>query len=148
MIQRRGTPAGRPRCSREPPATHVGRNRSVRPVPSVLTRRPDARALALALFLRRWAGAFSFSADALDSPDTALAGMALLDAAQRAEQLAPDDPVIIVLSEAGHFEPMPGGHARFVETVEIRHAVLRLIVGRTFDGGQILAVIASASGPP
>lgn len=114
----------------------------------MLTRRPDARALALAVFLRRWAGAFSFSADALDSPETAHAGMTLLDAAQRAEQLAADDPVIVVLSEAGHFESMPGGHARFVETVEIRHAVLRLIVGPTFDGGQVLAAIASASGPP
>ncbi|SDT61272.1 hypothetical protein [Jiangella sp. DSM 45060] len=114
----------------------------------MLTRRPDARSLALAIFLRRWAGAFSFSADALDSPDTARAGMTLLDAAQRAEQLAPDDPVIVVLSEAGHFESMPGGRARFVETVEVRRAVLRLIVGPTFDGRQVLTAIASASGPP
>lgn len=114
----------------------------------MLTHRPDARALALARFLRRWAGAFSFSADALDSADTAQAGMALLDAAERAERLAPDDPVLVVLSEAGHFESMPGGHARFVETVEVRHAVLRLVVGPDFDGGQILSAIASASGPP
>ncbi|TDD66348.1 hypothetical protein E1262_22350 [Jiangella aurantiaca] len=102
----------------------------------------------MAIFLRRWAGAFSFSADALDSADTARVGMTLLDAAQRAEQLAPDDPIIVVLSEAGHFEPMPGGHARFVETVEIRHAVLRLVVGPAIDANQILAAIASASGPP
>lgn len=114
----------------------------------MLRRQPDARALALAMFLRRWAGAFSFSADALDSADTAHAGMTLLDAAQRAERLAPDDPVIIVLSEAGHFESMPDGQARFVETVEIRHAVLRLIVGPADDGGQVLAAIATASGPP
>lgn len=114
----------------------------------MLTRRPDSRALALAIFLRRWAGAFSFSADVLDSPETARAGMALLDAAQRAEQLAPDDPVIVVLSEAGHFESMPGGDSRFVETVEVRRAVLRLVVGPAFDGGQVLAAIASASGPP
>lgn len=113
----------------------------------MLTRRPDSRALALALFLRRWAGAFSFSADALDSPDTARAGMTLLDAATRAERLAADDPVIVALSEAGHFEPMPDGHARFVETVEIRHTVLRLIVGPTFDGVQVLTAIVSARGP-
>ncbi|WP_146605097.1 hypothetical protein [Jiangella anatolica] len=114
----------------------------------MLTRRPDARALALAIFLRRWAGAFSFSADALDSPGTARSGMTLLDAAQRAEQLAPDDPVIVVLSEAGHFEAMPGGHARFIETVEVRRAVLRLFAGPAFDEGQVLAAIADASGPP
>ena len=114
----------------------------------MLTRRPDARALALAVFLRRWAGAFSFSADALDSPDTARAGMMLLDAAQRAEQLAANDPVLVVLSEAGHFETLPGGHARFIETVEVRHAVLRLIVGPDFDSGQIITAIVSASGPP
>lgn len=113
----------------------------------MLTRRPDSRALALALFLRRWASAFSFSADALDSPDTARAGMTLLDAAQRAERLGPDDPVIVVLSEAGHFESLPGGRARFVETVQVRRAVLHLVVGPPFDGSEVLVAIASASEP-
>ncbi|HEU5043471.1 MAG TPA: hypothetical protein VFT75_04990 [Nocardioidaceae bacterium] len=111
----------------------------------------DPRAAALAAYLRQRAAAFSRSADVIDSSTTPRVGIALLDAALIAHAMAADDPRITALSEAGRFESMPGGTARFVETAAVRAAFQRPIVGPAQDGGAILALLvatATAPDPP
>jgi hypothetical protein len=108
-------------------------------------RAPDARALALAEYLRERAAAFSLSADVNEADQIAQAGMALLDAASTAEALPADDPTLIALSEAGRFESMPGGKARFVETPRLRAAVQRPISGAPMAGAQILALLVDSA---
>ena len=71
--------------------------------------------------------------------------MALLDAASTAEALPADDPTLIALSEAGRFESMPGGKARFVETPRLRAAVQRPISGAPMAGAQILALLVDSA---
>jgi hypothetical protein len=104
----------------------------------------DARALALAEYLRERAAAFSLSADVNEAGQIARAGMALLDAAALAETLPADDPSLIALSEAGRFESMPGNAARFVETPPLRAAVQRPISGSPMSGEQILTLLVDS----
>ena len=108
-------------------------------------RTHDARAVALADYLRRSAAAFSMSADVTGAAGTAEAGMALLDAAVIAESLPGEDAGIRVLSEAGLFESMPGGRAAFVEVPEIRSAVLRALVSGAEDGAAIIAKLVATA---
>jgi hypothetical protein len=109
----------------------------------------DARASALADYLRERAAAFSLSADVRESQSTASAGMALLDAAHIADAMTTNDPRLAVLSEAGLFEPMPGGRALFLETRQIRAAIQRPLVRDPQDGEQIIAdLVATVSEAP
>jgi hypothetical protein len=105
----------------------------------------DARALALAEYLRARAAAFSLSADVNEADQIARAGMALLDAASAAEALPADDPTLVALSEAGRFESMPGNVARFVETPRVRAAVQRPISGTPMTGEQILSLLVDSA---
>lgn len=112
----------------------------------------DPRAAALAAYLRRWAAAFSLSADTTHLSSTAEAGMALLDAASVAESMPPDDERIRKLSEAGLFESMPGGQATFLETPEIRALICRPLSSEAQSGvaivAQLVAAAAAPGGPP
>lgn len=114
----------------------------------MVTASPDPRAAALAGFLRGRAAAFSLSADVNGSSRIADAGMALLDAAVLASRLAPDDPMLVALSEAGLFESMPGGRARVVETPELLRALRRPISGAARDADHILRAIVVALEEP
>jgi hypothetical protein len=108
----------------------------------------DARAAALAHYLRERAASFSMSADVTEAQATARAGMALLDAATIADAMPPTDARLRVLSEAGHFESMPEGRARFVETPAVRAAVQRPIVSGPQTGVEILAqIVATVTRP-
>lgn len=107
---------------------------------------PDARAAALADYLRERAAAFSLSADVMGSQSTAKAGMALLDAAHIAEAMTPDDPRLALLSEAGLFESMPEGGALFLETSEVRAAIQRPLVRDPQGGEQIIAHLVATVG--
>lgn len=109
------------------------------------SRGTDARALALAEYLRERAASFSLSADVTGTDQIAQAGMALLDAASIAEKLLADDPTLTALSEAGCFESMPGGKARFVETPQLRAAVQRPVSGTPLVGRQILALLVDTA---
>jgi hypothetical protein len=110
---------------------------------------PDARASALADYLRERAAAFSLSADVMESQSTASAGMALLDAAHIADAMTPNDPRLALLSEAGLFESMPEGRAVFLETSQIRAAIQRPLVRDPQGGEQIIAhLVATVSEPP
>jgi hypothetical protein len=102
---------------------------------------PDARAAALADYLRRRAAAFSLSADESDQQHIARAGMALLDAAVIAEGLSATDERLTALSEAGLFETMPDGKARFLETAELRAAVQRPLAGTAMSGHEVLRLL-------
>ena len=102
---------------------------------------PDARAAALAAYLRQRAAAFSLSADVNDEQHIAAAGMALLDAARLAERLSSTDERLIALSDAGRFETMPDSKARFIETDELRAAVQRPISGAPMSGHDILTLL-------
>ena len=104
---------------------------------------PDARASALADYLRERAAAFSLSADVRQSQSTASAGMALLDAAHLADAMTTNDPRLTLLSEAGLFESMPGGGARFLETLQIRAAIQRPLIRDPQDGEQIIAYLVA-----
>jgi hypothetical protein len=104
---------------------------------------PDARASALADYLRERAAAFSLSADVRQSQSTASAGMALLDAAHIADAMTTNDPRLTLLSEAGLFESMPGGRARFLETLQIRAAIQRPLIRDPQDGEQIIAYLVA-----
>lgn len=106
----------------------------------------DARALALAEYLRERAAGFSLSADVNQADQIAQAGMALLDAAAMAETLTAGDPTLIALSEAGRFETMPDNKARFLETPQLRAAVQRPISGAPMAGEQILALLVYSAG--
>jgi len=106
---------------------------------------PDTRAAALAAYLRRRAAAFSLSADVNDEQLIARAGMALLDAAMIAEKLSARDGRLTALSEAGRFETMPGGGARFVETAELRAAIQRPLSGTPLSGHDIVALLVDTA---
>lgn len=108
---------------------------------------PDARAVALADYLRRCAASFSMSADVTDVDSTADAGMALLDAAAAAEAMSSDDTRIKVLSEAGLFESMPRGEARFLETPQVSAAVRRTLMSAPQGGEAILGKLVAAVAP-
>lgn len=123
-------------------------SRAFAPATAMVTPSPDPRATALARFLRDRASAFSLSADVTGSQLTADAGMALLDAAILAEQLPPDDPRLVAMSEAGLFESMPDDQARVVETPEVHAALQRPISGSARDGDHILRAIVSAVAEP
>jgi hypothetical protein len=105
----------------------------------------DPRSVALARYLRRWAAAFSLSADVTDVPSTADAGMALLDAAAIADAMLPDDPRLAALSEAGMFEAMPRGTARLVDSPEIRAAIRRPLASAPQDGLAILSLLVATA---
>jgi hypothetical protein len=108
----------------------------------------DARAAALAQYLRERAASFSMSADVTGVQDTARAGMALLDAAVVADAMSTSDDRLRLLSEAGLFESMPNGRARFAETPEIRAAIQRPLVSHRHTGVEIIAdLIASIRRP-
>ena len=110
---------------------------------------PDARAAALADYLRERAAAFSMSADVTGSQNTASAGMALLDAAHIADAMTTNDPRLALLSEAGLFESMPGGRALFLETTEIRAAIQRPLVRDPQAGEEIIGhLMATVSESP
>jgi hypothetical protein len=122
---------------------HDRRHATGRPGPS------DSRASALADYLRERAAAFSLSADVRESQSTASAGMALLDAAHVADAMMTNDPRLVLLSEAGLFESMPGGRAFFLETVQVRAAIQRPLVRDPQDGEQIIAyLVATVSEAP
>jgi hypothetical protein len=106
---------------------------------------PDARAAALADYLRGRAAAFSLSADVNKEQHIAKAGMALLDAAMIAEGLSPTDERLKALSEAGRFETMPNGNALFLETAELRAAVQRPLAGTPMSGHEILHLIVDTA---
>lgn len=108
----------------------------------------EPRADALALFLRREAGAISLSADMTGLEHLVRVGLALLDAAALAEDLQRDDPILRQLSEAGCFESMPYGRAAFLSTDDIRRAIRRPISGADETGEDILHSIVSACGRP
>jgi hypothetical protein len=75
--------------------------------------------------------------------------MALLDAAHIAGAMREDDPRLALLSEAGRFESMPEGRARFLETMEIRAAIQRPLVRDPQSGEQIIAhLVTAVSGSP
>ena len=75
--------------------------------------------------------------------------MALLDAAHIADAMTTNDPRLTLLSEAGLFESMPGGRARFLETLQIRAAVQRPLVRGPQDGEQIIAhLVATVAEAP
>jgi hypothetical protein len=104
------------------------------------TRGPtDARSDALADYLREAAAAFGVCAEMTGLERVAVAGMALLDAADLAQELPPDARVLRVLSEAGFFETMPDSRARFLAVPEMRAAVLRPLVAEPQGGPAILA---------
>jgi hypothetical protein len=105
---------------------------------------PDPRAAALAEYFRQRAAAFSLSADVTGSQGTAVSGMALLDAAHIAEAMAPTDPRLQALSEAGLFETMPHGRAQFTETPRIRAVIQRPLVFEAETGQQIIAHIVAS----
>lgn len=71
--------------------------------------------------------------------------MALLDAASIAEGLHSQSPILTSLSEAGRFESMPGGAARFCETRQMRAAVQRPISGHPMTGQEILALLVDTA---
>ena len=48
-----------------------------------------------------------------------------------------------MLSEAGLFESMPGGGARFLETLQIRAAIQRPLIRDPQDGEQIIAYLVA-----
>jgi hypothetical protein len=102
-------------------------------------RSTDARSQALAEYLRGAAAAFGVCADLTGLERVAVAGMALLDAAELAQELPRDDRVLRVLSEAGFFETMPDSKARFLAVPEVRAAVLRPLVAEPQEGRDILA---------
>jgi hypothetical protein len=102
---------------------------------------PDARAAALADYLRGRAAAFSLSADVNNEQHIARAGMALLDAALVAEHLSATDERLAALSEAGLFETMPDGKALFLETGEVRAAVQRPLAGTSMSGPEVLHLL-------
>ena len=106
---------------------------------------PDARAAALAHYLRERAASFSMSADVTGAQDTAHAGMALLDAASIADAMLPTDHRLRALSEAGVFESMPDRQARFLETPEIRATVQRPLLSGPQTGAEILAQIVDTA---
>jgi hypothetical protein len=108
-------------------------------------RAADARALALAAYLRERAASFSLSADVNDAHKIARAGMALLDAATIAETFRTDDPTLQALSEAGRFESMPDDTARFLETAPLRAAIQRPITGSAMTGRQILTLMVDTA---
>ena len=117
--------------------------------PSMGPRESDARAMALADYLRERAAAFSLSADVMGSQSTASAGMALLDAAHIAAAMATNDPRLALLSEAGLFESMPGDRALFLETSRVRAAIQLPLVRDPQGGEQIIAnLVATVSEPP
>jgi hypothetical protein len=113
-----------------------------------MTLHRDPRGEALAEFFRREAGAVSLSADVTGQVHLVHVGLALLDAATLAQDLAVDDPVLVQLSEAGCFESMPGDRARFVSTAEIHRALLRPISGTAEVGEDILRSVVTAAGQP
>lgn len=90
----------------------------------------------------------SLSADVTGHLHLADVGMALLDAAGLAQRMRGDDTVLMRLSEAGCFEPMPDGGARFVSSGEIRRALLRPISGDAEAGAAILGSVVLAAGRP
>jgi hypothetical protein len=105
----------------------------------------DPRAQALARYFEERAAAFSLSADAADEQRTASAGMALLDAAQAAGRLPRADPRLATLTRSGHFESMPGGGSRFVETDAIRRAIQRPLSGIPLSGEEILDLLVESA---
>jgi hypothetical protein len=106
---------------------------------------PDARAAALAIYLRRRAAAFSLSADVNNEQHIARAGMALLDAAIIAERLSATDERLTALSEAGAFETMPDGKALFLESAELRAAVQRPLSGPPMSGHEVLRLLVETA---
>lgn len=109
---------------------------------------PDARGAALAQYLRERAAAFSMSADVTGVQDTARAGMALLDAATVADAMSTSDARLRLLSEAGLFESMPEGRARFTETPEVRAAIQRPLVSDRHTGVEIIAELVASIRTP
>jgi hypothetical protein len=104
----------------------------------------DSRAVALAEYLRTWAATFSLSADATGGQHTAVAGMALLDAANLAESMAAQDERLVALSEAGCFESMPNGTAVFVGTPRLMAVIRRPLSGAGMTGASILTALADS----
>jgi hypothetical protein len=111
----------------------------------VTTDEPDARAVALATYLRERAAALSLSADVSDSDVTARAGMALLDAAQIAASMPPHDIRLTALSEAGLFETMPESRAVFLETQEVHAVVYRAVAGGAQSGAAVIELIVATA---
>ena len=72
--------------------------------------------------------------------------MALLDAAALAEHLPPTDRRLLALSLAERFETMPDGASRFLETQDVRAALLRPIAGASMTGEQILDLLVTVAG--
>lgn len=107
----------------------------------------DVRAVALARYLRRCAASFSMSADVNDVDSTAEAGMALLDAAIAAEAMSAEDARMKLLSEAGLFESMPHGEARFLETPQVSAAIRRTLMSAPQSGEVILDKLVAAVAP-
>jgi hypothetical protein len=106
---------------------------------------PDARAQALARYLRARASAFSLSADSTGEQHIASAGMALLDAAEVAERLPPVDPRLATLTRAGRFESMPDGRSTFLETDSMRRAIQRPLSGAPMSGEEILDLLVESA---
>ncbi|HSE69821.1 MAG TPA: hypothetical protein VLA97_03610 [Nocardioidaceae bacterium] len=105
----------------------------------------DPRADALAVYFRERAAAFSLSADVTDTPHTAAAGLALLDAAAEASGLTGEDRRLRALSESGAFESMPDGGARFHESRAVHHTVQRLVLSDAVDGAEIVDRVVAAA---
>jgi hypothetical protein len=105
----------------------------------------DRRATALARYLRGRAAAFSMSADVNDAQGIADSGMALLDAAEIAERMSPSDERLTALSVAGHFESMPDGQARFVETPPLRAVIQRPLAGSAMSGSAVLETLVQTA---
>jgi hypothetical protein len=101
----------------------------------------DPWAAALASYLRGRAAALSLSADVNDAQLIARAGMALPDAAQIAQQMSPRDRRLTTLAEMGHFESMPDGRARLVETPPLRAVIQRPLTGPSISGSAVLATL-------
>lgn len=106
----------------------------------------DPKAAALARYLRQQAAFISWSADITDMDSTADAGMALFDAAAIADAMTAGDPRLRALSAAGLFESLPGGHAQFRDSPQIRDAIRRPLVSHSQAGVEIVAgLVATAS---
>jgi hypothetical protein len=111
----------------------------------VTTDEHDARAEALAAYLRERAAALSLSADVSGSDVTARAGMALLDAAEIAASMSAHDTRLIALSNAGLFETMPRSRAVFLETPEVRAVVQRALAGGARSGAMVIELIIATT---
>lgn len=102
------------------------------------TQSPDPRAQAVASYLRERAAAFSLSADETEHHHVAIAGMALLDAAEAADMVSRDDVRLARLDGAGRLAWSQDGTATYVESDQARRVIQGPLSGDPMTGTAIL----------